>query len=131
MSKMKNYAESILFQSIITLSGSVNSSDNLICLYENYISRLGYGDVPKTARNLLDEVKSCLTTLIEQSGRATFSDEMWASKHQSLLILITELYSDVVAWNAVEQYISASKFLMFTDEQRGINTQPQSGLQHH
>jgi len=118
MSNAKRYAESVLFQCIISLAGGACTPEGYIGILEHYISRLGSDDVPKTVRILLEDVKIYLTTLIEQQNRTASSHEAWANKQQCLLILITELYSDVVAWNAVEQYISASNFLMVSDEKR-------------
>lgn len=115
MSKMKSYAESVLFQSIISLSGTPCSPDSLACLSENYFSRLGNSDVPVPLRKALNDVKALLAALIEKNS----SDTVGVNKNQRLLTLITELYTDVVAWNAVEQYISASQFLLFTEEQNG------------
>lgn len=113
MSKMKSYAESVLFQSIISLSGGPCSPDSLACLSERYISRLGNSDVPVPLRKELNDVKALLKTLIEKNTR----DTEGVNQNQRLLTLITELYTDVVAWNAVEQYISASQFLLFVEEQ--------------
>lgn len=115
MSKMKNYAESVLFQSIISLSGTPCSPDSLASLSERYISRLGNSDVPVPLRKALNDVKALLAALIEKNTSHTLG----MSKNETLLTLITELYTDVVAWNAVEQYISASQFLLFSEEQNG------------
>lgn len=120
MSKAKSYAESVLFQCIISLSGGPCTPDTFAALSESYIARLSGDDVPKTVRNLLADVKAFLATLIEKNNGTVFSHEMWANKQQCLLILITELYSDVVAWNAVEQYISASTFLQVHEEKRAF-----------
>ena len=119
MSKMKSYAESVLFQSIISLSGMPCSPDSLASLSENYISRLGNSDVPVPLRKALKDVKALLAALIEKNT----SNTMRMNKNQYLLTLITELYTDVVAWNAVEQYISASQFLLFSEEQNGVQNQ--------
>lgn len=102
MSKMKSYAESVLFQSIISLSEGTETADSLAALSENYISRLGSSDVPIPLRKALNDVKALLAALIEKNYSQTGSHAVWMSKKQCLLTLITELYTDVVAWNAVE-----------------------------
>ncbi|MCT9844879.1 hypothetical protein N7563_12490 [Leclercia adecarboxylata ATCC 23216 = NBRC 102595] len=119
MSKMKSYAESVLFQSIISLSEGTGTVDSLAALSENYISRLGSSDVPIPLRKALKDVKALLAALIEKNYSQTGSHAVWMSKKQCLLTLITELYTDVVAWNAVEQYISASQFLLFSEGKNG------------
>ncbi|QIK12402.1 hypothetical protein G7090_03010 [Leclercia sp. 29361] len=119
MSKMKSYAESVLFQSIISLSEGTGTVDSLAALSENYISRLGSSDVPIPLRKALNDVKGLLAALIEKNYSQTGSHAAWMSKKQCLLTLITELYTDVVAWNAVEQYISASQFLLFSEGKNG------------
>lgn len=119
MSKMKSYAESVLFQSIISLSEGTGTVDSLAALSENYISRLGSSDVPIPLRKALNDVKALLAALIEKNYSQTGSHAVWMSKKQCLLTLITELYTDVVAWNAVEQYISASQFLLFSEGENG------------
>ncbi|MCU6676855.1 hypothetical protein [Leclercia tamurae] len=119
MSKMKSYAESVLFQSIISLSEGTGTVDSLAALSENYISRLGSSDVPIPLRKALKDVKALLAALIEKNHSQTGSHAVWINKKQSLLTLITELYTDVVAWNAVEQYISASQFLLFSEGKNG------------
>lgn len=119
MSKMKSYAESVLFQSIISLSEGTETADSLAALSENYISRLGSSDVPIPLRKALKDVKALLAALIEKNYSQTGSHAVWMSKKQCLLTLITELYTDVVAWNAVEQYISASQFLLFSEGKNG------------
>ena len=119
MSKMKSYAESVLFQSIISLSEGTGTVDSLAALSENYISRLGSSDVPIPLRKALKDVKALLAALIEKNYSQTGSHPVWMSKKQCLLTLITELYTDVVAWNAVEQYISASQFLLFSEGKNG------------
>lgn len=119
MSKMKSYAESVLFQSIISLSEGTETADSLAALSENYISRLGSSDVPILLRKALNDVKALLAALIEKNYSQTGSHAVWMSKKQCLLTLITELYTDVVAWNAVEQYISASQFLLFSEGKNG------------
>ncbi|MCU6682961.1 hypothetical protein M8320_13245 [Leclercia sp. H6W5] len=119
MSKMKSYAESVLFQSIISLSEGTGTVDSLAALSENYISRLGSSDVPIPLRKALNDVKGLLAALIEKNYSQTGSHAVWMSKKQCLLTLITELYTDVVAWNAVEQYISASQFLLFSEGKNG------------
>ena len=119
MSKMKSYAESVLFQSIISLSEGTGTVDSLAALSENYISRLGSSDVPIPLRKALNDVKGLLAALIEKNYSQTGSHAVWMSKKQCLLTLITELYTDVVAWNAVEQYISASQFLLFSEGNNG------------
>ena len=119
MSKMKSYAESVLFQSIISLSEGTGTADSLAALSENYISRLGSSDVPIPLRKALKDVKALLAALIEKNYSQTGSHAVWMSKKQCLLTLITELYTDVVAWNAVEQYISASQFLLFSEGKNG------------
>jgi len=105
----------VLFQSIISLSEMPCSPDTLASLSERYISRLGSRDVPVAQRKALNDVKALLAALIEKNTR----HPVGVNKNQHLLTLITELYSDVVAWNAVEQYISASQFLLFSEEQNG------------
>lgn len=119
MSKMKSYAESVLFQSIISLAEGTGTVDSLAALSENYISRLGSSDVPIPLRKALKDVKALLAALIEKNYSQTGSHAVWMSKKQCLLTLITELYTDVVAWNAVEQYISASQFLLFSEGKNG------------
>ncbi len=119
MSKIKSYAESVLFQSIISLSNTTCTPGSLACLSENYISRLGNNDVPLTLRKALKDVKALLATMTEVNSCNTNAYEMLVSKYQCLLTRITELYTDVVAWNAVEQYISASQFLLFSETQNG------------
>jgi len=116
---MKSYAESVLFQSIISLSEGTETADSLAALSENYISRLGSSDVPIPLRKALKDVKALLAALIEKNYSQTGSHAVWMSKKQCLLTLITELYTDVVAWNAVEQYISASQFLLFSEGKNG------------
>jgi len=117
---MKSYAESVLFQSIISLSEGTGTVDSLAALSENYISRLGSSDVPIPLRKALNDVKGLLAALIEKNYSQTGSHAVWMSKKQCLLTLITELYTDVVAWNAVEQYISASQFLLFSEGKNGF-----------
>lgn len=124
MSKIKSYAESVLFQSIISLSNTTCTSDSLACLSENYISRLGNNDLPLTLRKALKDVKALLAELIEKNNFKTVSYGCDMSRHQCLLTRITELYTDVVAWNAVEQYISASQFLVFAEAQNGTDSHP-------
>lgn len=119
MSKMKSYAESVLFQSIISLSEGTGTVDSLAALSENYISRLGSSDVPIQLRKALKDVKALLAALIEKNHSQTAHHAVWINKKQCLLTLITELYTDVVAWNAVEQYISASQFLLFSEGKNG------------
>lgn len=119
MSKIKSYAESVLFQSIISLSNTACTPGSLACLSENYISRLGHNDVPLTLRKALKDVKALLAVLIETSSGNTIDYAPGVNGHQCLLTQITELYTDVVAWNAVEQYISASQFLLFSDANNG------------
>lgn len=119
MSKIKSYAESVLFQSIISLSNTLCTPDSLACLSEKYISRLGNNDVPLTLRKALKEVKAHLVALMEINNDNTATYEIKGSGHQCLLTQITELYTDVVAWNAVEQYLSASQFLLFADAKNG------------
>lgn len=119
MSKIKSYAESILFQSVISLSNTTCTPGGLACLSENYISRLGNNDVPLTLRKALKDVKALLAAMIEGTSCNTSDYESMMSKHQCLLTRITELYTDVVAWNAVEQYISASQFLLFSEAKNG------------
>lgn len=119
MSKIKSYAESVLFQSIISLSNTACTSDSLACLSENYISRLGNNDLPLTLRKTLKDVQALLADLIAQNNGKTAAYASEMSKHQRLLTRITELYTDLVAWNAVEQYLSASQFLVFAEAQNG------------
>lgn len=119
VSKIKSYAESILFQSVIALSNTTCTPGSLACLSENYISRLGNNDVPLTLRKALKDVKALLAAMIEANLSNTSAYESAISKHQRLLTRITELYTDVVAWNAVEQYISASQFLLFSETKNG------------
>lgn len=119
MSKLKTYAESVLFQSIISLSNSACTRDSLACLSENYISRLGINDVPLTLRKALKDVKALLAMMIEKNKVKTMGYDAASNKYPCLLTLITELYTDVVAWNAVEQYISASQFLLFSEAKNG------------
>ena len=118
MSKMKSYAESVLFQSIISLTGVAVTADSLACLSENYISRLGNRDVPLPLRKALNDVKGLLAALIEKNTSPAGNHTVGMNKNPCLLTLITELYTDVVAWNAVEQYISASQFLLFSEGKR-------------
>lgn len=122
MSKMKSYAESVLFQSIISLSGFSGSPDSLVALSENYLSRLGNNDVPQPLRKALIDVKALLATLIEKNNSSTGSHALLKNKNHCLLTLVTELYTDVVAWNAVEQYISASQFLLFSEGKSGTES---------
>lgn len=122
MSKIKSYAESVLFQSIISLSNTTCTPGGLACLSENYISRLGNNDVPLTLRKALKDVKALLAAMVDENSCNTIDYESMMSKCQCLLTRITELYTDVVAWNAVEQYISASQFLLFSETQNGAQT---------
>ncbi|MCU6669478.1 hypothetical protein M8013_12055 [Enterobacteriaceae bacterium H4N4] len=119
MPKLKSYAESVLFQSIVALSTRSTTPAELACLSEEYISRLGVKDVPIEQKRLLQDIQVLLNTLCESNGKVIFSDEAWTGKKKFLLTLIAELYSDVVAWNAVEQYISASSFISLAEE-RGV-----------
>lgn len=126
MSKIKSYAESVLFQSIISLSNATCTSGSLACLSENYISRLGNNDLPLTLRKALREVKALLADLIEKNQSKTCFYDSALGERQRLLTRLTELYTDVVAWNAVEQYISASRFLVFAEAQNGTQPHPHS-----
>ena len=126
MSKMKSYAESVLFQSIISLTGVAVTPDSLACLSDNYLSRLGNSDVPQPLRKALNDVKALLAALIEKNNNPTGSHAVWNNKNQCLLTLITELYTDVVAWNAVEQYVSASQFLLFYEGKNGTESHSQA-----
>ncbi|MEB6379732.1 hypothetical protein MXM41_12435 [Leclercia adecarboxylata] len=116
MSTLKNYAESVLFQSVISLAGRPCTPDSLAALSENYISRLGKNDLPVTLRKTLTDIQLLLTLLSDKNKSPPFTHEAWMNKNLTLLTLITELYTEVVAWNAVEQYLSASEFLLFSQE---------------
>lgn len=131
MPKLKSYAESVLFQSIVALSTRPSTPVELACLSEEYISRLGVQDVPMAQKILLQDIQTLLNTLSDKNGRVLFSDERWASKKQCLITLIAELYSDVVAWNAVEQYISASRFISLTEERGAFAGNGQNGINQH
>lgn len=126
MSKMKSYAESVLFQSIVSLTGMAVTPDSLACLSENYLSRLSSSDVPQPLRKALKDVKALLAKKKKKNNNPTSSHAVWMNKNQCLLTLITELYTDVVAWNAVEQYISASQFLLFHGGKSGAGNHSQA-----
>lgn len=118
MSTLKSYAESVLFQSVISLASGECTPDSLAALSENYISRLSSHDLPVTLRNTLKEIKSLVSLLSDKNKATLFKHEVWMNKHHELVTLIAELYTEIVAWNAVEQYLSASEFLLFSQEHK-------------
>jgi len=122
MSKLKNYAESVLFQCITSLAGEPCTPDSLAILSENYISRLGSHDLPVTLRKTLKDIKYNLILLSDKNNNQLYTHEVWTNKTHTLMTLLTELYTEVVAWNAVEQYLSASEFLLFSQQQKAFQS---------
>jgi len=120
MSKLKNYAESVLFQCVISHSGKPCTPDSLAALSENYISRLGSNDLPVTLRKTLKDIKLNLILLSDKNKNQSLPHEVWTNKTHKLMTLLTELYTEVVAWNAVEQYLSATEFLLFSQEKKAL-----------
>ena len=122
MSKLKSYAESVLFQSVISIMGGSCTPDSLAALSENYISRLGNNDLPANLRKTLKDIKYNLIVLSDKNRKQLFTHEVWENKTHTLMTLLTELYTDVVAWNAVEQYLTASEFLLVSQEQKAFQS---------